>query len=1270
MSEKSARSIFSHAVEQLSTEEWPQYLDEACHSKQLRQEVELLLVAHQQDGDLVDRARRAFLNAMPTDLQPPSESAGLQIGPYKLLQEIGEGGMGVVWMAEQLEPVRRRVALKVIKPGMDSRQVIARFEAERQALAMMDHPSIARVLDAGTTQSGRPYFVMELVHGVPLTKFCAENRFTLRQRLELLIPVCNAIQHAHQKGIIHRDIKPNNVLVTMYDDKPVPKVIDFGVAKAIDQSLTEKTLFTQYGTLVGTLEYMSPEQAEMNAMGVDTRSDVYSLGVLLYELLTGTTPLEGTSLRETAWLEMLRRIKEEEPPRPSHRLSRSDTLKQFAAVCRAEPTQLTKMVHGELDWIVMKCLEKDRTRRYETPNGFARDLQRYLADEPVEACPPSTVYRLRKTARKHRWAIATAASFMTLILIGLVVSISLASAAMKARNEAVLAHEVSEKALTNEITARSEAELARKRAELLVTQLQTATRLVNEGIGMAIQGKWAAAHQNFTQAIAAEPNYREAYVQRESLYLKFGLWDHAASDIEHRFRLASLSHAEEHFGQSLLRMRSGDNTGHRLACLNFQKVFADSNHNAHREYIVRSLALSQTPVIDSAELAKLGESVVGPNRHAYDVYVSALSQWRSGNHAQAIDLFREALKSGAGSPAGIHRAGYAPLAIALFQLGRTQEAEEALGHADKALEAWTAAIAQSPATSMPIDWKDWLEYRIYLREARMLIRKQELENDQRLIDREQAAWNLLTGADATHDQLHQHGDVDEVATPANAYIVTKTAAQVTTAPQTTTAVPKVWVDDEMKNLELPLANSKATPEHISAEYYYQVPEMKLHRSHPVYHPNEEPSGYFEKLLMTAPEIIWDSEQHPPLESEADWVAAGALIFEMPIGFGSGRVLPSMETGLFVRDAKWYADHAIPTTGEGVNQFFRYIIREPGKVEVGVLSCAICHTRVMSDGTAVEGAQGNFPFGRVYAAQMLEQGAIPDAVRGLERNLFGAPWILPDPQDGLWSMPLSELAAAHAAVPPGVLARHRSSPQSPVFVPDLFGLQARSYLDRTGLQHHRGIQDLMRYVALNQGMDGLSQFDEFIPAGKDFNTRPEPAAYFFERYSDEQLYALAKYVYSLKPPTNPHSMDQLAERGQKVFMENGCASCHQPDNEYGSDRLVAAPGFDIPADHPEKSRVMSRRVNTDPTLTLSTRRGTGFYKVPSLRSVWLRGPFEHNGSVATLEDWFDSKRLDDDFVPTGWKGPPDTKTRAVKGHPFGLRLEPDEKTALIAFLKSL
>src|SRR5437764_12318128 len=324
--------------------------------------------------------------------------------------------MGTVFMAEQTQPVQRKVALKVIKPGMDSRQVIARVEAERQALAMMDHQNIARVLDAGTTESGRPYFVMELVHGVPITKFCDDNKLTPRERLELFVPVCQAIQHAHQKGIIHRDVKPSNVLVTMYDDKPVPKVIDFGVAKAVEQRLTEKSLYTQFGTLVGTVEYMSPEQAEMNAFGVDTRSDVYALGVLLYELLTGTTPLEQKRLREAALGEVVRLIKEEEPPRPSVRLSTSDTMAKIAAARKTEPARLSRLVRGEIDWIVMKCLEKDRARRYETANGMASDIQRHLNNEAVLARPPSAAYRFQKLVRRNKLAFA-AATIVTVTLI-------------------------------------------------------------------------------------------------------------------------------------------------------------------------------------------------------------------------------------------------------------------------------------------------------------------------------------------------------------------------------------------------------------------------------------------------------------------------------------------------------------------------------------------------------------------------------------------------------------------------------------------------------------------------------------------------------------------------------------------------------------------------------------------------------------------------------------------------------------------------------------
>jgi serine/threonine protein kinase/tetratricopeptide (TPR) repeat protein len=411
----SEKSIFEAAIDKASSEERAAYLDQACGSNTvLRQEVEALLAAHDRLG--------SFHPAATVDEPPLAEKPGTVIGPYKLMEQIGEGGMGQVFVAEQQHPVRRKVALKIIKPGMDSRQVIARFEAERQALAMMDHQNIARVLDAGTTESGRPYFVMELVHGVPITQYCDANKLSPRQRLELFVPVCQAIQHAHQKGIIHRDIKPSNILVTMYDDKPVPKVIDFGVAKAVEQRLTEKTVYTQFGTLVGTFEYMSPEQAEMNAFGVDTRSDVYALGVLLYELLTGTTPLERPRLRDAAFGEIVRLIKEEEPPRPSVRLSTSGELTKVAAVRQTDPGKLSRLVRGELDWVVMRCLEKDRTRRYDTASGLARDVERYLRDEPVEARPPSVGYRLRKFARRNRVAAVTAAAVTAALVLGTVVA--------------------------------------------------------------------------------------------------------------------------------------------------------------------------------------------------------------------------------------------------------------------------------------------------------------------------------------------------------------------------------------------------------------------------------------------------------------------------------------------------------------------------------------------------------------------------------------------------------------------------------------------------------------------------------------------------------------------------------------------------------------------------------------------------------------------------------------------------------------------------------
>jgi len=422
--ERQIMSLLGEAVEHSSPEERAAFLDKACAGDAGRRaRVEELLRAHQAAGNFL-QGNRPPAEPIATVDEPIREGPGTAIGPYKLLEQIGEGGFGVVFMAEQTQPVRRKVALKVLKPGMDTRQVVARFEAERQALAIMDHPNIAKVLDGGQTTSGRPYFVMELVKGVPITDFCDQHQLTPRQRLELFLSVCQAVQHAHQKGIIHRDLKPSNLLVSVHDTTPVVKVIDFGVAKALGQELTDKTLFTGIAQMIGTPLYMSPEQAGQSGLDIDTRSDIYALGVLLYELLTGTTPFSKERFRQAAYDEIRRIIREEEPPRPSTRLSDSkDSLPSISAQRHMEPAKLTTLVRGELDWIVMKALEKDRNRRYETANGFAQDIQRYLADEPVQACPPSAWYRCRKFARRNKGALLTTALVAAVLLGATAVSV-------------------------------------------------------------------------------------------------------------------------------------------------------------------------------------------------------------------------------------------------------------------------------------------------------------------------------------------------------------------------------------------------------------------------------------------------------------------------------------------------------------------------------------------------------------------------------------------------------------------------------------------------------------------------------------------------------------------------------------------------------------------------------------------------------------------------------------------------------------------------------
>ena len=467
---RSEDEIFEAALQHATREKRATYLNEACgDDARLRERVEALLKAHDQAGEFLEQAPAgvsAKTFVVTTGMVPVTEGPGDRIGRYKLRENLGEGGCGVVYVAEQEEPVRRRVALKVIKLGMDTRQVVARFEAERQALAMMDHPNIAKVLDAGTTDTGRPFFVMELVRGIRITDYCDQNNLPTGERLDLFIKVCHAIQHAHQKGIIHRDIKPSNILVTLHDGVPVPKVIDFGIAKATEARLTDATVYTQLHQFIGTPAYISPEQAEMSGLDIDTRSDIYSLGVLLYELLAGSTPFDAKELMASGLDTMRKTIREREPVRPSTRLA---TLpgEELTTAARRRSTDAPKLVHllkGDLDWIVMKCLEKDRTRRYDTANGLAMDLKRHLNNEAVVARPPSTAYRIQKAIRRNKLVFAAAAAVSLALLIGVAVSTTQAVRATRAEHAKQALLESERQARQAATRAQGEAEMERDRA--------------------------------------------------------------------------------------------------------------------------------------------------------------------------------------------------------------------------------------------------------------------------------------------------------------------------------------------------------------------------------------------------------------------------------------------------------------------------------------------------------------------------------------------------------------------------------------------------------------------------------------------------------------------------------------------------------------------------------------------------------------------------------------------------------------------------------------
>jgi tetratricopeptide (TPR) repeat protein len=616
--------LFRAALERDSDAERTAFLAEACgEDAALRSHVEGLLKVHARVG--------SFLDGPPVDPEAtleswtPREATGTRVGRYKILQEIGEGGFGTVYMAEQEEPVRRKVALKIIKLGMDTKQVIARFEAERQALALMDHANIAHVLDAGATETGRPYFVMELVKGINITEYCDKHKLTARQRLKLFIPVCHAVQHAHQKGVIHRDLKPNNVLVTLLDSEPVPKVIDFGIAKATSQRLTDKTLFTEFRQFLGTPEYMSPDQAEISGLDVDTRTDIYSLGVLLYELLTGTTPFDAKTLRSAGYDEIKRIIREVEPPRPSTRVQTLSTTEQGVTIARArqtDPVALSRVVRGDLDWILMKAMEKDRTRRYATAKDLADDIERHLRHEPVVAGPPGAGYKFRKFVRRHRVGVSAGSTIAVALLAGLSLATAGLIHANRARAEleverdaARVAHATAQEQRT---LAEAAAEAARKEANESATVndfLQRMLRSVHprKALGREVTVRYVldeAASEIDEGALAEQPEVEAAVrMTLGETYQALGLYDPAEVQLRAAEALCQAQLGDEH--PQTLR------SNHALA-----RVLRVKGKFGEAEALLRRTAETQRRVLGEdhpdtlATMTELALALWGPGRYA------------------------------------------------------------------------------------------------------------------------------------------------------------------------------------------------------------------------------------------------------------------------------------------------------------------------------------------------------------------------------------------------------------------------------------------------------------------------------------------------------------------------------------------------------------------------------------------------------------------------------------------------------------------------------
>jgi eukaryotic-like serine/threonine-protein kinase len=718
--EDHARSIFFETLDRAPLE-WCAYLDLACGSNvELRARVDQLLVAHGSIGSI----NGGLASSSPADPRVVLlEGPGTVIGPYRLLQKIGEGGFGIVYMAEQIQPVRRKVALKILKPGMDTQQVVARFEAERQALALMDHPNIAQVFDGGATSTGRPYFVMELVRGIPITEFCDQNLLSVVQRLVLFVDVCKAVQHAHQKGIIHRDLKPTNVMVTVHDDRQVVKVIDFGIAKAVGQQLTEKTLFTNFAQMIGTPPYMSPEQAQLSGLDVDTRTDIYALGVLLYELLTGTTPFDQERMRTVAFDEIRRIIREEEPPRPSTRLSSVDDTSTLASTKRgSDPRRLSQLLRGELDWIVMRCLEKDRNRRYATANGLAMDILRHINNEPVHACPPSLAYKMRLLARRHKTSLLTAALFLAVAACGCVMTIWQAFQTAAARDAAVKA----ELALSQ-----TRQHAAEERANTIARDLESlnlANDLIESGLAHADFAEWSKAEAELTKAVKTRPDHSYVWLTRGDQYARLGLWDLAAADFQRAFQLKEPASTRALCLHAILFYYVGDAHGYRRVCERLKACLPEANDARACDEISRVCLLDNDPIIAPEQLVQLALRAVNGDRTPARLANLGTAYYRAGQFDSALERLSEAR-----SMNSRFETTWIDSVIAMVhhRIGQAELARNALKAASNSLGRRLQAKSENPGADLTAQWWYEAEADLYYLEAKRLVLGNEAEDDPR-----------------------------------------------------------------------------------------------------------------------------------------------------------------------------------------------------------------------------------------------------------------------------------------------------------------------------------------------------------------------------------------------------------------------------------------------------------------------------------------------------------------------------------------------------------